>query len=363
MRVTILTNKKISKSIINTLKKYKNIKYSKSKLQGIENYILVIFTDDDCHISCDTFFEMFDEIKSLLKQDENQFEILNNDFSEMFCRKLYPKFQKFELNLRKLLNIAFCDTSDKYKEALETLNSKLKPKKQNIVLKYSTLESSDLSDIFYILFSDKSFFAECNSMREKSFYTRNEIERIPDNNLWSTELSKFWPNFKLNEYCRELYNYRNDVMHFHNIDYCCYKKALKLINKANKEVLMALEKQIIIEPERIETNPAIVKTLADSINNQLEKYAPAILARIMILNQTKELSSSFNEYIKTNMKHHQDFYNLLQEQLNRDFFKRLDIEYIEFIRNLIIHFNTIDNFNRINNEEENNNINKKKDAD
>lgn len=339
MKVTILINKEIKSNIIEVLDKNKNIIYSKSKLHGIDNYMLEIVAKENSVKSCGGFFEMLNEIKELLNQQMTQFEILNNDFSEMFCRNLYPKFQKFELNLRKLLNIAFCDTNDKYKEAIDTLNAKLKHNKQNLILQYSLLESSDLSDIFGILFSDKSFISTTINMRDKSFYTRYEIEKIPDNSLWNTELSKCWPNFKLNEYCRELYNYRNDVMHFHNIDYINYKEALKLINRANREVLMALDKQIIIEPEKVETNLAIVKAFVDNISRQLKDPSSVyqLFTVLEFLKQTSELSSNFNNHIKSNIKRYQDFYNTLQEQLNINLIKQMDFDDIRKFRNYIAH--------------------------
>ena len=357
MKIILLINNDVPKKVIDILKDCKFITYNKVKIKGVTNYILEIVSKTNKLENCEQIFDLYQQVCKILSDSDIKFELLNNEFSEYFLKILYPKFQYFEINLRKLLNIALSDTNDKLKEATTKLRTKLQNKKDDLLLKYSLFECSDLSDIFNILFSDDEFVEIVKKSGSKNFCTRNEFSQIPDKSLWNTELKKLWPKFKLDSYCRELYGYRNDIMHFHNINYTSYKNALQLINLANRQLNNALKDNIVIEPEKVESNPVLIKSYMKNLYSQIEKSSSILneFLQLEFIKELREKTSPFNKYLQQNIKQYQKVYDTLNNQIHISIIKNKDLDYIKNIRNLLAHMdykNILDEDNESNDKKE-----------
>ena len=175
--------------------------------------------------------------------------ILTDESAEYFNKSLYPLVNQFERRLRKLLYLKVSLSNE------EKLKSTIRD-----------IEKKDFGDIYNILFIDNDFRTAARD-RIKKLSTRSEmfeaIDSLTERTAWdiligNSVLAIIKDNFDL------LKEYRNDVMHAHNIDYSKYNRAKKLFSDANQE----LEKQIgeiQQEPSEIMVSPGTVDTLYDKL--------------------------------------------------------------------------------------------------
>lgn len=215
------------KSISDSLKEYGGNKV-KLNIIDIEN--------TQCFIAC---FHVSGEneenamVLSKLDDDIKKFSpiVLSNESSAYFNRRLFPLINEFERKLRKLLYLK----SAMYEGNLPTDNIR-------------NLESYDFGKIFDILFIDPSFNkATKDVLNNKNWkFTKAEImdsiNKLAENRPWDYLVGQGVPSFK-NNYS-DVKQYRNDVMHAHNINYVTYKKANKLFNEINKDIDCEIEKII-----------------------------------------------------------------------------------------------------------------------
>lgn len=175
--------------------------------------------------------------------------ILTDESAEYFNKNLYPLVNQFERRLRKLLYLKVSLSNE------EKLKSTIRD-----------IEKKNFGDIYSILFIDNDFRTAARD-RIKKLSTRSEmfeaIGSLTERTAWdiligNSVLTIIKDNFAL------LKEYRNDVMHAHNIDYNKYNRAKKLFSDANQE----LEKQIgeiQQEPSEIMVSPGTVDTLYDKL--------------------------------------------------------------------------------------------------
>ena len=215
------------KSISDSLKEYGGNKV-KLNIIDIEN--------TQCFIAC---FHVSGEneenamVLSKLDDDIKKFSpiVLSNESSAYFNRRLFPLINEFERKLRKLLYLK----SAMYEGNLPTDNIR-------------NLESYDFGKIFDILFIDPSFNkATKDVLSNKNWkFTKAEImdsiNKLAENRPWDYLVGQGVPSFR-NNYS-DVKQYRNDVMHAHNINYVTYKKANKLFNEINKDIDCEIEKII-----------------------------------------------------------------------------------------------------------------------
>ena len=151
--------------------------------------------------------------------------ILTDESSEYFNKSLYPLVNKFERLLRKFLylKVSQCD-EQKFRSVI------------------SDIDQKDFGEIYTILFIDNNFRAAARD-KIKKLNTRAEmfeaIDALQESTAWhilvgDEVLTIIKDNFDL------LKEYRNDVMHAHNISWEKYKKAKKLFTDAND----ALEREL-----------------------------------------------------------------------------------------------------------------------
>ena len=175
-----------------------------------------------------------------------------------FNKALYPIVNEFERKLRKLLYLASSLHGDE--------NS------QKVIV---GLEEQELGNIFETLFSDAAFVKKAKETINKTLswqFTRAElldaINKLDENRLWTLLLGDDCVETLCSSFS-EIRNYRNDVMHAHNIDYEQFNKAHKLFKKVNTELDSAIGKLIGAK----ETNTEVTST---DFNNTLSSALAAL---------------------------------------------------------------------------------------
>lgn len=184
--------------------------------------------------------------------------VLANECSAYFNKALYPIVNEFERKLRKLLYLASSLHGDE--------NS------QKVIV---GLEEQELGNIFETLFSDAAFVKKAKETINKTLswqFTRAElldaINKLDENRLWTLLLGDDCVETLCSSFS-EIRNYRNDVMHAHNIDYEQFNKAHKLFKKVNTELDLAIGKLIGAK----ETNTEVTST---DFNNTLSSALAAL---------------------------------------------------------------------------------------
>lgn len=146
--------------------------------------------------------------------------VLTNDSSAYFNRKIYPLANEFERKLRKLLYLK------------STLHTGERPKK--IIEK---LEEKDFGEIYDLLFVDRDFYEQfkkaVNSRASSGLYYTKKLSEIPEKTLWDVINGVNKDDFLKNNFL-DIIEYRNKVMHAHNISYDNYKLQKKLFENAIK---------------------------------------------------------------------------------------------------------------------------------
>lgn len=213
-------------------------------------------SEKDAKQSSDICMRVYQEFSPIIVTDES---------SEYFNKSLYPLVNKFERLLRKFLylKVSQCD-EDKFR---------------NIV---TDIDQKDFGDIYTMLFVDSSFRAAARD-KIKKLNTRAEmfeaIDSLQESTAWhmlvgDAVLSIVKDNFDL------VKEYRNDVMHAHNISWDKYKKAKKLFSDANTDLEKEIS-QLLQYPSAILLSEKAVSTLYDKLmafNENAEKMGNGISA-------------------------------------------------------------------------------------
>ena len=194
--------------------------------------------------------------------------ILTNECSAYFNKALYPIVNEFERKLRKLLYLASALNGDE--------------DSQKVIVR---LEERELGKIFEILFSDEAFVKKAKETVNRTLswqFTRLElldaINKLDEKKLWTILLGDDCAKTLCGSFS-ELRNYRNDVMHAHNIDYERFNKAEKLFKKVNAELDLAIGKLIGAKEENAEVTPVgFNSTLSSALETrQSQVYTNSLL--------------------------------------------------------------------------------------
>lgn len=188
--------------------------------------------------------------------------VLSCESSEYYNRILFPMVNELERKLRKLLYLAASISGD------EKDNESIKK-----------LEEKDFGEIFDLLFIDQTFITELkkkvNAVKNTEFegktkYSKTEIntylDGLVENTLWDKILSENDVATLRNRF-RDVQQYRNDVMHAHNISREVFGKEKYLFEKINKELDIAIGGLLGITEDKPESinhnvNEAISTALA-----------------------------------------------------------------------------------------------------
>lgn len=271
MSIELLLDKKITKNKFKTSeRKIINI----NKIKGNENYVLCINTEISNNEDAKFYLSKLDEIVKIVELNGANYTIVTNEPSCFLLKNLYPLCQSFESKLRKFLQIALCDTQDILTEAYDELKKEVIKKipEGKINRDNSILEYSDLSNIFTFLFSDKEAVETIKSdilKRNNNWKIHQDLKNIKDNTIWNKCFKNKCKFFNFDKYYVELYNYRNDVMHFHNISYKEYISAKKIFENAIRELELELKSNIVLKATEILDNKLFATYAIDKLINEL----------------------------------------------------------------------------------------------
>ena len=217
--------------------------------------------------------------------------ILTDESSEYFNKSLYPLVNKFERLLRKFLylKVSQCD-EQKFRSVI------------------SDIDQKDFGEIYTILFIDNNFRVAARD-KIKKLNTRAEmyeaIDALQESTAWhilvgDEVLTIIKDNFDL------LKEYRNDVMHAHNISWEKYKKAKKLFTDANDALEMELN-QLLQYPSVTPLSEKTASTLYEKMmafNAGAEKIGTSMasalegFAKIAETSVPKELSANLEKMLQ-----------------------------------------------------------------
>lgn len=187
--------------------------------------------------------------------------VLTNESSAYYNRCLYPYFNEFERKLRKLLYLKRALSEDKRDS--ETIKD---------------LESKDLGAIFAMLFADPQFNQDARERVKKITwqFTKSEIldilQGISENTLWDKLLGeKAVPELR-SDFVK-VKEFRNDVMHAHNMSASSFSEALKLIKKINEQLDAEIRKNIINKDaaQDGQKGETLGAAIGNAINNAIKK--------------------------------------------------------------------------------------------
>ncbi|MGN0653552.1 MAG: hypothetical protein ACI4KD_01385 [Oscillospiraceae bacterium] len=235
------------------------IKVNSKKFSGVNNYILTIEYSSSPVESAETLSAIFQDIKEIFDSNKVKYYILRNEASIEFANRLYPLVCEFETKLRKFLYVALFDldeaakklTTSKIKTVIQKFSKTEKIPQSNF------LEELTLGEVFNLLFDNREFLDSAknetkqieNTLSRKA--TKRElisiIERIEEKTLWNELFAPIFKDFSLPTVQNQLFNIRNDIMHFHFITYEQYKHSFKLLKGINNELDIQLAKGIVLE--------------------------------------------------------------------------------------------------------------------
>lgn len=217
--------------------------------------------------------------------------VLTNESSAYYNRKLFPHINEFERKLRKLLYL---------KSAIYHGEKKI----DNI----RDLEAKDLGVIFELLFTDAEFVkAVRTKVNEKTWqFTKKEIiaaiQKITEDTVWNNLLGAESVT-SLSENFLAVKDYRNDVMHAHNIDTETFREARKLFKSINEQ----LDAEIGLIIKKAEESP---EETADSAFNEALNTALATQNATSFLKQARDSIIEFSSVRPDGMR---EFLRQLQE--------------------------------------------------
>lgn len=185
--------------------------------------------------------------------------VLTNGCAAYYNKMLFPHINEFERKLRKLLYLK--SALNKNDIAAENIKN---------------LESKDLGEIFNLLFTDDQFVKNVKTaINTKTWqFTRQEIlsviEKLTENTTWD-HLIGTTSVPALREQFLTVKDYRNDVMHAHDIEAKAFRDAKKLFEQVNKQLDSEIGKIIDIA----EKNPEETKNsdYNSDLSSVLERHA------------------------------------------------------------------------------------------
>lgn len=179
--------------------------------------------------------------------EDDDLIVVSNEASEYFNKRLFPLVNEFERKLRKLLYLATIDNPD-YKNKIQML------------------EEKDLGTIFGILFVDNDLMKTIQKWinENKQLVSKNEIinylNGLKENDLWSKLFKKNNDDVLKNNYIL-VKNFRNDVMHAHNINYETYNEATKLFTSICKQLDDEIKKCVVVSSDKKQFNITLSEKL------------------------------------------------------------------------------------------------------
>jgi hypothetical protein len=211
-------------------------------------------------------------------RDKFKVAVLKSGCSSYFNNRLYPLISSFEYSLRNLLYLnSSINKDEKYASTIKNI------------------ESLDFGEIFTFLFIDDDFMKKTKNytknLNQKDFLKSDVlayIESLEENTLWDTMLEKDTvPTLKNN--FNLVRDYRNKVMHSHNISWDEYKNIQKMFRKINSEIEIALH--------NIEATENITQSKT-TFNKKLEDIFSAQERLGKVLDVSQSVNNPFAEFLR-----------------------------------------------------------------
>lgn len=256
--------------------------------------------------------------------DEDYISIVSYDaVSEYYCNKLYPKLNRLERNLRKLLfNIYVLNFGKEYFQVTTTKEMQDKAKKiiqakggtekretQYIKQYFYSLEYTDIQQLL--------FTARWTSMDEetkRSFLGMHEnLSKLSDEELrsaingisprsdWERFFDEKFQGVNVEKDIEEVRSIRNSVAHCKFLDKEQYVSCNKTINALNK----ALEKAIKITEEKdfADKNAEYLRKAMSGVSSRIHELVAKINESIPpSLQRLKEITEAFSSHYMENLQ-------------------------------------------------------------
>lgn len=235
------------------------IRVTNRKFSGVNNYILTIQYNSSPVDGAEVLSNVAKTIKAIFDANKVQYYILRDEASITFVNRLYPLVCEFETKLRKFIYIALFDLDEPAQKLAANKIKTAVPKfsKTEKIPQHNFLESITLGEVFTLLFDNKEFLDSAKNETKQIENTLSRratkkdliriLEAIEEKTLWNELFRPSFSDFSLPEVQDELFSVRNDVMHFHFIDYEQYTKALKMLKDINQELDAQIAKGIVLE--------------------------------------------------------------------------------------------------------------------
>ena len=235
-----------------------NVHISKRSWQqkGKENYLLRLTSKVEGRKGAKALCEVNARVLGMLNEKQCVFRLLINQASQYYVKELYPLVCEFETKLRKFIQSVLFDLNEKAEvEVCKKLKKAdiIKEEKQT-ALNCNFLEYAELGDIMEFLFANDELYKEVDGYKKKEenrFKTREELIEFIKNSekktIWDEFFAKDFSDSILPKRLQEIKDFRNDVMHFHEIDDEHYEKAKGILQEGIADLDKQIKKGIVIE--------------------------------------------------------------------------------------------------------------------
>lgn len=267
--------------------------YSKSKLSSAKKF--------------DKFLSKFREF---LERNDLNYSILSNSLSMYFTNRLYPTFQVYESLLRKIFVLALSPLENE--NVIKVIKKETKGKQDlSKIRALQSIEKLQMAELHALIFESNINPIISLTTHFKDFQNKNEyiLKEMINSSLpitiWEKHFTPFTNSEKVdvlkNNYDR-IREYRNDVMHFHMINYNRYKKIDSLLSdviEELKDVQYSMLKKWDFEETRKLTNDIFNQEFLTSLSS-LSKTVSEVIRPAMDRFYANNLD--FNNAIKSMME-------------------------------------------------------------
>lgn len=251
----------IGKEYKQILKKYKpdpKFKVYQPRKKKVGDYIL----DISCKLEEETIVkELSDCVEKLIQkfnEEKVKYYILTDDISGFYLKKLFPFAHEFETKLRKFITWSLIDITETVSFPINDYFSNIKDfdVSKNSFNATNFLSSWTLETTFRVLFDKPSLLGEATKIITKNNKENNNISKkdllklissITEKSIWEEFFEDKYKNCSLLNTYKKICTARNEVMHFHKIDYKKYESLTNIFNEGIKEINSLLENTVQIE--------------------------------------------------------------------------------------------------------------------
>jgi hypothetical protein len=272
--------------------------YSKSKLNSAKK-----------------FGDFLSKFREFLGKNHLKYSILSNSLSMYFSNRLYPKFQTYESLLRKIFVLALSPLEDEdiIRIVKEQTNDKLDLSKIHTIEHIEKLQIAELHSLIFEININpvNNLTNHFKNFQDKSeYHLKQMIKKALPITIWEKHFTPFTDNERA-DVLKNSYNsireYRNDVMHFHMLNYKRYKKIDSLLSDVIEELKKVQYNMLVrwdFEATRKLTNDILYSEFKFIQKIDLKEIKPAIDSSFVKKFNFNNFTYNKSEFIK------KEFYNI-----------------------------------------------------